>query len=260
MILPIFAYHRICASKDYVPSRWIVSEQAFRKQLGYLKSRNCYTPTSFDLLDPGGAGARQTGKPILLTFDDGYSDILDVALPILKEFGFSGIVSCLADFSRLTNWWDGKKNIPPARLLGPDEVKLLDSAGLEIASHTMSHPHLPLLDRNLMREELAKSKEVFEDLLGKEVRIFTYPYGETDRFVKAAVRETGYRCALAAFTGPISFDSDLFEIRRTEIRDQHNSIFLESTLLGIQYLRGWATRAVREQLHLLRLTRRPQAP
>jgi peptidoglycan/xylan/chitin deacetylase (PgdA/CDA1 family) len=252
MIVPVFEYHRVCSEQEFARSPWIVAARTFRSHLRYLKSRNCYTPGILDILYPGPATPRRPGRPILLTFDDGYADTLDVALPIMREFGFSAIVSVLATFDHLHNWWDDEEEILHADLLRPEQVLKLSAAGVEVASHTLTHPHLPRISPDELRHELTRSKQALEELLGKEVPVFTYPYGETNALVKSAAREAGYRCALAAYTGPICLRDDPFEIRRILVSENAGPLFLESALRGIQNVRGWLVRRTRDRLHLLR--------
>jgi peptidoglycan/xylan/chitin deacetylase (PgdA/CDA1 family) len=191
---------------------------------------------------------RNPGKPVLITIDDGYIDTYEIAVPTLKEYGFSAVISCVADLSRRSVWWDAEKGIPSGELMRAEHLKELSVAGMEIASHSVSHPHLPQLDERSARYELAESKSVLEDLLGKEVRIFTYPYGETTKWIKQIAEDVGYRYAFAVYTGPIRFGSDLYEIRRVLMKDSTNPGYLASSLLGFRAAKGWGVSKIREFL------------
>ena len=76
------------------------------------------------------------------------------------------------------------------------QIRELDAAGVEIGSHSLSHPRLTGLDDKALQTELTDSRLALEDKLGKPVTSFAYPYGEFDRRVIESVIDSGYRCAL----------------------------------------------------------------
>jgi peptidoglycan/xylan/chitin deacetylase (PgdA/CDA1 family) len=71
----------------------------------------------------------------------------------------------------------------------------LASRGVEIGSHSVSHPHLPQLTDAELRRELVDSREQIEAEVGRPCRFLAYPYGDDDARVHAAARNAGYRAA-----------------------------------------------------------------
>jgi peptidoglycan/xylan/chitin deacetylase (PgdA/CDA1 family) len=246
-MIPVLMYHQICkVPKEH--SEFVVSPETFRRQVEYMAINGYYTPRVSDLLDQNHTITRNSKKPVLITFDDGYLNMFEIAFPILTKFGFSAVVSRSADLSRSSNWWDTEIGFPAAPLMDSAHLIELDKAGIEIASHTMNHIHLPQIAGMRLRYEVAESKCVLENLLGKEVPIFIYPYGETNKEIKLMVEQAGYRCAFAAYTGPINFESDLYEIRRILMRNRFSPAYMASTLRGLSVVKQWAVNKVRNAI------------
>jgi peptidoglycan/xylan/chitin deacetylase (PgdA/CDA1 family) len=150
-------------------------------------------------------------------------------------------VFIITDFTRRNNWWD-LPHTAEAKLMTEDQVVQMKSLGIEIGSHGWSHRSLPMLNDEALTEELRRSKEDAERLLGKPVRYFAYPYGEVNDRVSAFARQAGYESAFATNQGPLSFYSDMFQIRRTLISNRADDAYLYVKLSGIEKAcrRGWS--------------------
>lgn len=119
---------------------------------------------------------------ICLTFDDG------------KQSAHPAILSALARGARCSQFIITER-VGTAGFMSWSQIRELSDAGVEIGSHTRSHPELPALPRRALDGELAGSRAEIEDRLGREVRSFAYPYGLFDRATIEAVRSAGYRQA-----------------------------------------------------------------
>ena len=214
--IPVLMYHRVLPDSADPPMHGIwIRESAFARQLESLHRRG-FAPISFREYDSFLLGERQIPRrPIILTFDDGYADNYTVAFPYLQKYGFGAVIYAVTDTDRRTNFWDtGEK---PAPLLTPEQLRELSRSGIEIGSHTITHPRLTSIDAGNVRKELTGSKQRLEDILGTEVLSFAYPYGALDTSVKGMVAEAGYRYAAAADSGPTALHDDFLEIRRTQV-------------------------------------------
>jgi peptidoglycan/xylan/chitin deacetylase (PgdA/CDA1 family) len=176
------------------PSRLVVSPDNLRAQLGWLAKRGYRFESASDL------AAR--GKPALrtavVTFDDGWADALETAAQ-LSDRGIA------ATFFVCPGWWGGHHPDvagPAGRLLTKDETRDLASAGIDLGSHSMTHPDLRKLDDARLAYELSKSKELVEDVSGRECPTLAYPYGLYDDRVVAAAQTAGYRVAFGWLPGP----------------------------------------------------------
>ena len=98
-----------------------------------------------------------------------------------------------------------------------DEIKELQNAGMEIGSHTRTHPRLTEVDRERLKSEVAGSKKDLEDIIGMPVESFAYPYGLLDDKSVKAVRAAGYRAACTTRTGWFGSERDALLIRRVAV-------------------------------------------
>jgi peptidoglycan/xylan/chitin deacetylase (PgdA/CDA1 family) len=214
--IPVLMFHRVLPEAAEQPAHGIwVRESEFARQLESLHRRG-FKAITFREYDQFLQGEKPLpGRPIILTFDDGYADNYTVALPLLQKHGFAAVIFAVTDIHRRTNFWDAEEK--PAPLLTPAQLQELHRSGNEIGSHTVTHPRLTTVDAAVARNEVASSKKQLEDMLGTEVLSFAYPYGALSSSVKEMVAEAGYRYAAAADTGPTAFHDDFLEIRRTQI-------------------------------------------
>jgi peptidoglycan/xylan/chitin deacetylase (PgdA/CDA1 family) len=135
-----------------------------------------------------------------LTFDDGYEDLLQTALPVLEKFGFSATVFVVGSMPTEIDWghMHGPNHLMPRlRLLGTEGIRELVARGMEVGAHSMAHTKLSGLEPELLKEEVSGSRRVLSELLGEAVEGFCYPYGSVDSAAIQAVRRAGYTYACA---------------------------------------------------------------
>ncbi len=232
-------YHRVCADEEWYPSEYVVSRSVFRRHLEYLARHRYYTP---DIQNPDtiGSAPHSDGKtPVLITFDDGYLDNYEQAFPLLQEFGFNALIFLVADFSRRTNWWDTPGGIPETPLMEKKHIAEMDRAGIQFGSHTMTHPRLASLQRSDAEREIAGSKTAIEEMLGRGIVSFSYPYSSFHDGVKQIVRDAGYRYAFAVNDGPRHLRDDLFAIRRLNVTNRSSVFHLWTKMNGSEKAVLW---------------------
>ncbi|MEU9959049.1 polysaccharide deacetylase family protein [Streptomyces sp. NPDC050982] len=193
-------YHSVGDCSDD-PYRITVSPDRLDRQLGWLRRRGLRGVSMAELL---AARARGEGRDLVgLTFDDGYADFTDNALPVLRRWGFGATVFVLPGRLGGTNEWDPLG--PRKPLLTADGIRrLADTEGLEIASHGLTHVDLTKADDALLGAEVGGSRALLSELTGREVLGFCYPYGTVDRRVADVVRAAGYEYACAIDPGPLT--------------------------------------------------------
>jgi len=174
-----------------------------------------YRPVSADEVLSAGRRA------LHVTFDDAFRSVAS-ALPTLRRLGVPATVFACSDHAE-----DGgplgveelvdqvKANPAELATMRWDELRALVDEGIEVGSHTASHPHLIRLEDMELRRELLESRERIEDELGRRCRFLAYPFGEEDDRVRAAARAAGYLAAFALRTDRNRLDS--FSIPRLGI-------------------------------------------
>ncbi len=240
----VLMYHRICRDGASRPSEFVVTASAFRRQMSWLARHGCYTPRVSDVLRDGGRAPSVCGRPVVLTFDDGYADVLEHAAPILAAFGFTAAIFPVLDLGRRFNHWDDAPELK-GPLLGVDDLRALDRAGFELGSHTMTHPRLTAAGDAALAWELARSRDVLAGIAARPLPVLAYPYGSVDDRVKRAVRGAGYEAALAVNSGPLDWRADPLEIRRQRVGNGASDAYLGLVLSGAEKLYAWSKWKVR---------------
>ena len=143
-----------------------------------------------------------TKRFICVTFDDGYRDNYTLAYPILKRLGVPFTVYVTTGFidNRIPMWWY------PGEQLGItiDELKEMDADPIcTIGAHTVSHPKLDTLTRELQHREIAESKQALETLLGHEIKHLSFPHGAHNDDTLAICRELGFQTVVQSWGGPV---------------------------------------------------------
>ncbi len=248
--IPILLYHRVCADIEPVESRFVVSRSTFHRQMEFLAQHGFYTPSMSDLLVASSIDDHGKKEPIIITFDDGYLDVLENALPVMQEFGFTAVIFVVTDFSRKANWWDPPDQLGNARLFEPHHIQLMSEMGIQFGAHSFSHRSLPGLSNRELLEELQKGRAGLESVLRQPCVAVAYPYGDVDERVKEAAKRVGYQYGFAAYTGPLGLSSDLFEIRRTTVANHSNGVYLRYKLSGLARLVDWALWKVKKVVRI----------
>jgi peptidoglycan/xylan/chitin deacetylase (PgdA/CDA1 family) len=131
-------------------------------------------------------------KNCLITFDDGLENIFQHAIPHLDMYGFKGTIFCVAGFIGRSSTWDVYRSL---RHLSRQQVRQLSDTGHEIGSHTLTHANLPFLNDIDLVSELRDSKNVLEDITGRQVTSLSFPHGGWNHRVWECARELGYQSA-----------------------------------------------------------------
>jgi Predicted xylanase/chitin deacetylase len=155
-----------------------------------------------------------TGRGVLLTFDDAYRDFLENAFPVIKALKAHAIVFVPAKLVGQFNRWDYRKVNAIKPIMSWEELSFLVKEGVEIGSHTLTHPFLTKIPPAEARREIEDSKKLLEDKLGVEVKSFCYPYGDHNAEVVEMVKKAGYQYAFTTIKGTYAQSPSKWEIRR----------------------------------------------
>jgi len=225
----ILMYHMVTKTIHPFETRYALSPDKFKRQMWYLKYKG-YTPISLDDLHEyftdktDITGKYRSGptnglakKPIVITFDDGYMDNYESALPILREYNFPATVFVVSSLVGKTNNWMRADGYPEKPLMGWHEIEKMKGNGITVGSHTVNHYHLSHLSLEDAKIEIEESKKYIEDKLGIPINHFASSYGDMNEYIVNMVKETGYRTACSTRSGFNSNGINLFELRRLDI-------------------------------------------
>lgn len=215
----------------------------FAEHLRWLRS-HCDIIPYHSILDA--AREMRDRLVVAITFDDGYDDNYEHALPLLVGqqctatfFLLAGVVErdpiVMAQFRSLTH-------DPTFQPLAWGQVNEMQAAGMEFGSHSWSHPNFARLHAAAAREELVRSKQVIEDKTGRPVIHFAYPFGKPKRHYTATteqlVRGAGYASAAAVVHRGVRPSDSPFAIPR--IFETFDGVEgLEAKVAGYRDFQGW---------------------
>ena len=219
--LRVLMYHKV---NDLPGNRMSISTGLFDRQMTQLAQLG-YVVVDLDAVlahylhgEPLPAGA------VLITFDDGYRDNLVNAAPVLARHGYPAIqfvpIAYVGDATPLPH----ERHLAAHGVHNPtvdwDEIRELESYGVRIESHGISHKPLAELEIDEAAREIAISKLKLEERLGRPVRAFSYVKGSEADYKPvhpSLVRQAGYDIAFTAVSGANSPRSDPLQLRRYNV-------------------------------------------
>jgi peptidoglycan/xylan/chitin deacetylase (PgdA/CDA1 family)/GT2 family glycosyltransferase len=214
--LPILMYHRIAEDGPASLVRYRTSPAAFSAQMRWLRRQGYHAITSSDLVRHWCAGRPLKGRPVLITFDDGYRDFHDVAWPILRAEGFSAEVFVVTDLVGRTAEWDASEG-QPAPLMDWTQIRSLAAAGVHFGSHMATHHHMASLSSREIVLEAARSRAQLERRLDRRCVSIAAPFGESDDCFVHIAAQCGYQVGFTAESGAAGLDNDLLRLPRIEV-------------------------------------------
>jgi peptidoglycan/xylan/chitin deacetylase (PgdA/CDA1 family) len=223
-MIPILMYHQIdAAAPRGTPMRGLtVTPKAFNRQMLALKMLG-FQGLSMRDLEPYLDGKR-FGKVVGLTFDDGYANNHQYALPVLSKHGFTATCYAVSDMMDGRNEWDQGLGIPQKPLMGVQQWRDWIASGMDVGSHTRRHCDLTKIDKELAWQEIDESKRELERILGCEVRHFCYPYGKYEDEHLEMVKEAGYFSATTTNYGKFQEGDSHAALRRIMVKGSMNLV------------------------------------
>jgi peptidoglycan/xylan/chitin deacetylase (PgdA/CDA1 family) len=210
-VVPILCYHRFGTT---CRSALCVSEPSFRAQLAYLKDNGYRTISLAELYEFITYQRAIPLRSVVITIDDGYRSIYDIAYPLLKEYGFTATLFIYTDFVEATSM-----------AVSWDQLREMKAAGFEVQSHSVSHSDLTLKREGESNEayrqritmELTRSKDIIDRELGQNTQFLAYPYSKYNRWVLAQTEAAGYRLGLTVERGANPFYMDAMVLKRNQV-------------------------------------------
>lgn len=194
----VLAYHQV-EPGDHASTPYSVTTAQLQSHLAALDEEG-YRYIDADQYLAAVAGEGSDSKDVLLTFDDGYTDLLAEVVPVVERFGISPVTFVVTGLMGRWNAWDAVEQQSGVPLLDVAGLQELHRRGWEIGSHSRTHAHLGQLGPATLRDELATPVTDLTDAGLPAPRLVAYPYGEHNALVRHRARRAGYRAAFALRT------------------------------------------------------------
>jgi peptidoglycan/xylan/chitin deacetylase (PgdA/CDA1 family) len=213
--VPILMYH--CIADDGPPelAPYRVSPASFREQLRYLRRNGFHSITLKDWAESIAAKRPVPGRPVIITFDDGYKDFYENAFPALERANFSATVFVVTEKVGGNADWDALSQ--PVALMSWEELRAVAARGIAIGSHSASHKDLQTLAPDAVRGEGERALTMLRENLGSDVDMIAFPWGNSDETSRAVLAKCGYKIGLKSWGGPSTLEDDPLELSRIEI-------------------------------------------
>jgi len=243
-------YHSIAPAG---PRYLTIAADLFERQLALLRARGYRGGDLADLAEL--AAGRSPGRVAFLTFDDGFRDSFETALPLLREHGFPAFVFVLPpllDGGGPFEWpemlADRERHAATMRSVDWTMLEQMKEGGFEVGSHTLTHSHLPRLGGERLREELWDSRVAIRERLGS-CDTLAYPFGEWSPEVAAAAADCGYRFAFTLPTTSGQRAATPLSIPRVNVdfRDEERRFAAKLSPWGRRLLLSGAVAALRRR-------------
>ena len=219
--IPILAYHSVNGE-----NQGCVTRSNFLKQMQYLHDQDIKVMSLEDMVH-NLSEMNVPEKCLVLTFDDGYKAVYDIAFPILKDLKFTATIFLPTGRIEKTLDWDKSDGVFGAPLMSWREIEEMGLSGIEFGAHSETHPHLPQIGPEECRKEIAHSKAKIEEATGKPVSFFAFPYGDYNENIKNIVRESGFTGACTTGPGLNKPGQDLFALKRM-------GVFRDTSMVGFK--------------------------
>jgi peptidoglycan/xylan/chitin deacetylase (PgdA/CDA1 family) len=208
--VPVLAYHAFSLSKS---GKNIVTQTAFESQMRYLKENGYHVITLDQLFDFMELKAQIPKKSVVITIDDGWSSLYDIAYPILKKYAFPATLFVYVDL------------IGTKKGLSWNQLHELSRNGIDIQNHTLSHRDLcTMKDEKSFKEyfeavehEILAAQHMIDENLQKTCSYIAYPYGNTSSLVVELLKKHGYRGGLTVQRGATPFYAAPYRINRCAV-------------------------------------------
>jgi peptidoglycan/xylan/chitin deacetylase (PgdA/CDA1 family)/GT2 family glycosyltransferase len=214
--IPILMYHRIATNGSAAMEQFRVAPDLFANQMATLRRAGYYTVGLGDWVSAMAGYQSLRGRPVILTFDDGYQDFLTAAMPVLRVHSFSATVFLVAERIGRNADWDSRYG-QPAPLLLWEEVRALQEAGIEFGCHSSAHRLMTGMRRPELAEDTVRARAILEEGLRTSVKSLAYPYGAENQFVRDVIEDLGFQAAVTCEPGLSRLGDDPLRLPRVEV-------------------------------------------
>jgi peptidoglycan/xylan/chitin deacetylase (PgdA/CDA1 family) len=223
--VPVLSYHNF--SPDRSTNRMTVTRTVFEEQMKLLKDKGYRVITLDQLLGFLNFKSQIPPKSVVITIDDGWRSAYEIAMPILKKYGYPATLfvytGLIVGSSKTLSW---------------DLIREMESNGIDVQGHTITHRMLTSVNKresfkeyvDAIERELSESAKIIKAKIGKDITYLAYPDGETNHLVIELVKKDGYKAAFTVKRGGNPFFAHNYRINRSMIYGDYDLSQFEKNL------------------------------
>jgi peptidoglycan/xylan/chitin deacetylase (PgdA/CDA1 family) len=223
--VPVLVYHQIAEKST---NKMTVSREAFEAQMRFLSEKGYRVVTLDRLLEFVEFRGQLPAKSVVITIDDGWRSVYDIAFPILKRYGHPATLFVYTDL--ITGG---------AKTLSWDQLREMAAQGLDVQCHTLTHRNLALPQGaetadeyfEAVRREIEASARLIEQKIGRRPKYLAYPYGDTNGLAISALRKHGYQAAFTVVREPNPFFTPAYRLSRSMVYGDFDLAKFEKNLV-----------------------------
>jgi peptidoglycan/xylan/chitin deacetylase (PgdA/CDA1 family) len=240
--IPILMYHHLTVERQGLESSaFTITRSRFRSQLDYLRARRFTAITFGELVAAMRGAALLPPKPVLLTFDDGYSSFAEIAVPELVRRGMTATVFIVAGAIGEMNNWDADVGKPLVPLMDAKAIESVIAAGMKVEIHGFTHDDLRRLDDAQVLRDATRAREEVARRFAVKPIAFCYPFGRYEDRLFPLLARAGFDVGVSIFSEQRTVTEEPFAMRRIYIHQGDGALRFAIKLMPA-YLRWAATR------------------
>jgi peptidoglycan/xylan/chitin deacetylase (PgdA/CDA1 family) len=216
--VPILLYHSVADEGPPELAPYRVSCTAFQQQMQFLRERGYYGISLAEWRSCIEVRRPLEGRPVIITFDDGYRDFAETAWPIMAEANLRATVFVVTGRVGSVANWDQVSG-EPLPLMNWHQLRAMQQHGNAIGSHCAAHRGLTELSDEAIAADSIEARAALRRELGQEVTAIAYPWGQTNPRIRRILAENGYRTGVSIMDGLSTFADDVMLLPRIEIFD-----------------------------------------
>ena len=200
MYLPVIMLHHVLDAPHPSLAKYALTNAKFSEMLDCIDEAGLKIITFKDIVEKK-LSLKELQNHIVITFDDCAVSLFDFAIPELVKRGMKAVFYMPTAHMGDYNIWDVKNNgTARSDVMSGDQIKQLVEMGMEVGSHSHHHIELGKLSEQEAFEEVAESKKILEETLGRNIYSIAYPYGDIPQGFKASLKKAGYKFGLAIYS------------------------------------------------------------
>jgi peptidoglycan/xylan/chitin deacetylase (PgdA/CDA1 family) len=210
-----------------------VSEENFLRQMDFLYKNDFRVFKLKDLVNRIISKECIQPRSVVITFDDGYRNVLTKAAPILQKFHYHAAVFITTEADKIKMLHnDGREYWKDWDFLSMREILELQKMGHDIGAHSTDFLNLKYMNHEQAYRRIIGSRKMLEEGLSKKIEYFSYPSGGVNKEIKNILNKLGFKAAVCSLPGYNDRSADLFMLRRMEINNWDNFIDFKLKLMG----------------------------